>query len=202
MGTNITKQGIVSAGKTLGANIIPNTSPNETTYSYPASTTYSDKFAATTIIVPSASQYTLSFYAKSTVAGDKVRAHYYNPNTTTRCESNQGTTHTASDGTMDFTLSTEWKKYWVTYTQNATTVVKHIIFPRMFGSERSEAAKGTGIISVKCVKFEEGAHPTPWIACTSDTNYVSANHGFVESGVVNETKIYNGCIESKEFYEI
>ena len=200
MGTNITKQGIVSAGKTLGANIIPNTSPNEIQYTYPSSS-YSDKFSPITIIIPSASQYTLSFYAKSTVAGDKVRAHYYSPNTTTRCETNQGVVTTAGDGQIDFTLSDKWEKYWVTYTQNATTAVKHVIFPRMF-SQASGGATGTGVVSVKCVKFEEGAHPTPWIACTSDVNYVSATHGFVESGVVNETKIYNGCIESKEFYEI
>ena len=200
MGTNITKQGIVSAGKILGANIINGTSANEVQYTYPSSS-YSDKFSPITTIVPSASQYTLSFYAKSTVAGDKVRAHYYSPNTTTKAESSQGVTTTGSDGQIDFTLSTKWEKYWVTYIQNATTAVKHVIFPRMF-SQASGGATGTGTVSVKCVKFEEGSHPTPWIAASGETTkYVGSTHGFVESGA-DLAKLYNGCIESNQIIEI
>jgi len=65
------------------------------------------------------------------VVGDKLRTHFYYPNTTTTCVSSQGITKTASDGGMDFTLSTEWTRYWVTYTQNETTAVKRIICPRM-----------------------------------------------------------------------
>lgn len=200
MATNISKQGIANASMTLGANIIPNTSNVEIQYSYP-STGYSDRFYATTTIVPSASQYTLSFYAKSTVSGDIVRAHYYSPNTTTKCESSQGITKTASDGNIDFTLSTKWERYWVVYTQSSTTAVKHVIFPRMFSQERSEAAKGTGVVSVKGLKLEEGAHPTPWVANNTDTNYVSDTCGFFESPV-NQAKAYIGLFEANQFYEL
>ena len=147
-----------------GDNIVPGTSSNEVTYTYPSSS-YSDKWAATTSIVPSASQYILSFYAKSTVDGDKVRAHWYSPNTTTRCETNQGTVTTASDGNIDFTLSTQWKKYWCIYTQSSTTAVKHLIFPRMWNGH------GTGTVSVKCVKLEEGTKVTPWMPNSNDSNY-------------------------------
>ena len=59
------------------------------------------------------------------------------------------------------------------YTQSSTTAVKHVIFPRMFGAERAEAAKGTGTVSVKCVKFEEGNKPTPWVPNSADTLYSS-----------------------------
>lgn len=202
MSTSIKKSGVISASKVLGSNIIPGTSANEVQYSYPAASTYSDRFSATTNIIPSASQYTLSFYAKSTVAGDKVRAHYYSPNTTTKAQSSQGVTTTSSDGNIDFTLSTNWEKYWVTYTQNATTAVKHVIFPRMFGIDRTEAAKGTGTVSIKCLKLEEGAHPTPWIAAdTETTKYVGAVHGFVESET-DFVKLYDNCIESNQFYEM
>lgn len=200
MATNINKQGVANASMLLGSNIIPNTSNVEIQYSYP-STSYSDRFSATTTVVPSASQYTLSFYAKSTVAGDKVRAHYYSPNTTTKCESNQGVTTTASDGNIDFTLSTKWERYWVVYTQSSTTAVKHVIFPRMFSQERSEAAKGTGVISVKGLKLEAGNHPTPWVANTADSNYVSDACGFFESPA-NLTKVYDGLFEANQFYEI
>lgn len=156
-------------------NLIPNTSPNEVQYTYPSGNTYNDKFAATTSIVPSASQYILSFDAKSTVAGDKVRAHYYNPNTTTRCETNQGIITTASDGNIDFTLSTQWEHYWVIYTQSSTTAVKRIIFPRMFGPDRTEAAKGSGVVSVKNLKFEEGTVSTIWQPNSNDSLYTSFN---------------------------
>lgn len=200
MGTNISKQGIIGASEVLGANIIAGTSMSEVQYTYPSSS-YSDKFSPTTIIIPSASQYTLSFYAKSTVAGDKVRAHYYSPNTTTNALTNQGATSTFSDGNIDFTLSTKWEKYWVTWTQNATTAVKHVIFPRMF-SQASGGATGTGTVSVKCVKLEEGNHPTPWIAANTETaKYVGSTHGFVESGA-DLAKLYNGCIESNQIIEI
>lgn len=150
-------------------NIVPGTFANEVQYTYPSSS-YSDRWSATTSIVPSENQYTLSFYAKSTVAGDKVRAHWYSPNTTTRCETNQGTVTTAGDGNIDFTLSTKWEKYWCIYTQSETTAVKHLIFPRMF-SQASGGATGTGIVSVRCVKLEAGNKATPWRPNSSDSGY-------------------------------
>lgn len=156
-------------------NLIPNTSPHEVQYTYPSGNTYNDKFAATTSIIPSASQYILSFDAKSTVVGDKVRAHYYNPNTTTRCETNQGVITTATDGNIDFTLSTQWEHYWVIYTQSSTTAVKRIIFPRMFGPDRTEAAKGSGTVSVRNLKFEEGTVSTIWQPNSNDSLYSSFN---------------------------
>lgn len=153
-----------------GDNIIKNSWPEERIYTYPSSS-YSDKFSPITTIVPSASKYTLSFYAKSTVNGDKIRTHYYSPNTTTTCVSSQGITKTASDGNMDFTLSTSWKRYWVTYTQNETTAVKHVICPRLLSGQ------GTGTISIKGIKFEEGEKATAWIPNSADTLYSSLQLG-------------------------
>ena len=149
-------------------NIIAGTKPTEQTYTYPSSN-YQDKFAPITTVIPSGDKYTLSFYAKSTVAGDKIRAHYYSPNTTTTCVSSQGITKTASDGNMDFTLSTEWKLYWVTYTQTETTAVKHVILPRMGAvGNTSGIVSGTGTVSIKCLKLEAGDKPTPWCPNSSD----------------------------------
>lgn len=154
-----------------GDNIIPNTSPSVIQYSYPSSG-FNDKFAVTTTIIPTASQYTLSFWGKSTVNGDKVRAHYYSPNTTTTCVSSQGITKTANDGNMDFTLSTDWTFYWVTYTQTETTAIKHVIFPRMGAvGNTNGVSSGTGTVSIMCLKFEEGSAPTPWIPNPSDALY-------------------------------
>ena len=114
---SVLKCGIVTSNGKPNENILPGTSSKEIKYTYPSSS-YVDKFRKNTNVIPTETQYTLSFYAKSTVNGDKIRAHYYNPNTTTRGISSQGVTSTATDGTIDFTLTTDWKLYWVTYTQS------------------------------------------------------------------------------------
>ena len=192
MSVSLGKNGVVSASGEIGDNIIPNTSANVINYEYPASSSV-DRFQVTTSIVPSASQYILSFWAKSAVAGDKVRAHYYNPNTTTTCESSQGVTKTASDGNMDFTLSTDWEFYWVKYTQTETTSAKRVIFPRMFSGY-------TGPVSIKCLKFEEGTVPTAWIPCSTDGDYVGNTSGFNEQSSV--AQITKGYINAPDFMEI
>lgn len=141
-------------------NLLPN-SKLDGSWEYP-STNYKDQYAPIITSVPNGSVYTLSFDAKSTVNGDKIRTHYYSPNTTTTCTSSQGAVKTASDGNMDFTLSTQWKRYWVVYNQNETSAVKHIICPRMVSGQ------GIGVVSVKNVKLEEGSIATPWCPNSSD----------------------------------
>ena len=189
---SILKNGIILSNGSPNPNLIAGTTNEEIQYTYPSSN-YSDKFSSTTIIVPSTSQYTLSFWAKSTVSGDKIRAHYYNPNTTTKCESSQGVTTTNSDGNIDIILSTSWTYYWIIYTQSSTTSVKSIIFPRLWSGQ------GTGTVSVKMVKFEEGNIPTVWIPCVNDSIY-NGNSSLYE--IEDNCKIQkNGYIQSKEFIE-
>lgn len=144
-------------------NLLANSQLNAS-WEYPTSG-YKDKYAPITLKVPTESMYTLSFEAKSTVAGDKIRTHFYSPNTTTTCISNQGLSRTASDGNIDFTLSTKWERYWVVYHQNETTAVKHVICPRM------SAGSGTGIVSIRNVKLEAGDKATPWCPAPSDDLY-------------------------------
>ena len=141
-------------------NLITNSQVNGS-WTYPSSS-YNDRYSSTTTIIPSGSTYTLSFYAKSTKAGDKVVTHYYSPNTTTGVKTNQGYTSSAVDGYAPFTLTTNWKRYWVVYTQSSTTSVKHLICPRL------TSGNGTGTVSVRNVKFEEGDTPTPWCPNSSD----------------------------------
>ncbi|MDM4125638.1 host specificity protein J, partial [Klebsiella michiganensis] len=64
-------------------------------------------------------EYVLSFYAKAAINGQKVRSHFYSPNSTKKAVSSQGNTFTNSDGLCDFTLTTEWQRYWVKWTQGA-----------------------------------------------------------------------------------
>lgn len=191
MSVDITKQGILEVSGGVGANIIAGVGVSNTPidYTYPSSS-YSDRFSCKTLIVPSASQYTLSFYAKSTVAGDKVRAHFYNPNTTTKAESSQGKTTYPVDGNMTFTLSTEWELYWVVYTQSSTTATKSVIFPRMGSVADQPSMSGTGTVSIWGLKLEEGAHPTPFTYANTAGNYIGEGHGFIEvpkeSASINE----------------
>ncbi|MGK2894805.1 host specificity protein J, partial [Klebsiella michiganensis] len=56
-------------------------------------------------------EYVLSFYAKAAINGQKVRSHFYSPNSTKKAVSSQGNTFTNSDGLCDFTLTTEWQRY-------------------------------------------------------------------------------------------
>lgn len=191
---NISKKGVVTATGVANPNIIAGTSVSAVNYTYPESS-YQDKFVQTTKIVPSASQYTLSFYAKSTVNGDSIRAHYYSPNTTTRAETNQGAVSTISDGQIDFTLSTEWALYWVVYTQSETTSAKRVIFPRMLST------RGTGTVSVKMVKFEEGSVPTPWLPNSTDPKFGGRDSSLFE--IDDICRIHkNGNIQAYEFIEI
>lgn len=193
MGVNISKQGIISASGNVNPNLLPNTSIVEKQCTYPSSS-YKDWYIEYTIEPATGSIYILSFWAKSTVSGDIISSYFYSPNTTTSSVSSQGVTRTRVDGYMDFTLSTEWEFYWVIYTQSETTVKKRIICPRCFSS-------GTGTVSIRNVKLEEGSIPTPWIAAETDTNFVGAKCGFTEYGI-SPTKIHKECVEATEFIEI
>lgn len=151
-------------------NIIANTS-HEIACTYPASGV-KDYYSVRTKSVPNETQYTLSFEARSTVDGDHLRTHFYNPNTTTTCESSQGIIRTASDGNMDFTLTTEWRRYWVVYTQTETNAIKSVICPRLCSpASYPSSQSGTGTVYVRNQKLERGSRPTPWIPNPSDTEY-------------------------------
>ena len=201
MNVNISKQGIIKGNTIIGgANIIPGTTSKEKQYTYPSSS-YKDQFSPITIIIPSASQYVLSFYAKSTVNGDIIRSHFYSPNTTTKSESSQGRVGTSVDGLMNYVLTTEWQLYWCVYTQSTTTAVKHVIIPRMGSVIDQPDMSGTGIVSIKCIKLEEGTKPTPWLPSVNDI-YNGNSAGIVENELDKQLHIYNGYVQCNEIIEI
>ena len=170
-----------------GRNLIMGTSKNEQTRAYPSSGS-KDYFTATTTTQLDGTLYTLSFWAKSTVAGDKIRTYFYSPNTTTYVYLNGNYVGNNSDGYCAITLTTSWKKYWVTYHQTATNVKKTIICPRLSNGE------GTGTIYIKEVKLEEGELPTDWSPAPEDliqgTTFYSGNGGNLEHNANNI--VYNG----------
>ncbi|MBS8114862.1 hypothetical protein F6P88_11005, partial [Streptococcus suis] len=64
----------------------------------PSAATYIDTYRASTTIVPDATEYIISFYAKSSINGTPINNHFYSPNTTTRSESNTGYIGKGTDG--------------------------------------------------------------------------------------------------------
>lgn len=155
-----TPEGIVVGGR----NLLKNSHSVEQTYSYPSSN-YVDQCKWVTSIPLNGDTYTLSFWAKSTVAGDVIRVHFYSPSNITHCVGSQGQVSGNNDGQCDFTLSTVLTKYWVTYTiPKGGNSARSVIIPRMF----SDFGKGT--VSVKWEKLEEGNKATDWTPAPEDVD--------------------------------
>lgn len=153
-----------------GRNLLKGTSKEEQTYNYPSGTGLNDVYNSR-VTVPSdkgANIYTLSFWAKSTVNGDKFVTHFYSPSNVISVVSSQDYNGSASDGLCPFTLSTTWTKYWVTYTVPEDGSARTVICPRLYGTERGESNKGTGTLSFKGVKIELGNKATDWTPAPED----------------------------------
>lgn len=178
-----------------GRNLISGTSEeNKELGGYPSSG-YTEGVTGKTIGIPTGDSYVLSFEAKSTVSGDVIRCHFYSPNTTTGVEVSTGYTGTSGDGHALVELTDSWEKYWIRYTQNGanTTSQKNWIVGRRFKGE------GTGTISVRSIKLEEGEYATDWTPAPEDvdsdvedakkqaTNYLNLSEDGLVVGNMEET---------------
>lgn len=147
-----------------GRNLLKNTHSTAVTYIYPSSG-YADRCNWVSSIPLNGSTYTLSFWAKSTVNGDKIRTHFYSPSNITSVKGSQGQSYTASDGQCDFTLTTTLTKYWVTYTiPKGGNSTRNIIIPRLW------SGSGSGTITIQWEKLEEGNKATDWSPAPEDTS--------------------------------
>ena len=153
-----------------GRNLLPKTHKTAVTYKYPTGTSYDDYFSRESTVPLNGDTYTLSFWAKSTVDGDKIIAHFWDPSNIISGKSSQGVTITAGDGRCPFTLSTTLTKYWVTYKIPAGgNSTRRVIIPRLYGPDRTETEKGTGKITVQWEKLEEGNIATDWTPAPEDS---------------------------------
>lgn len=152
-----------------GRNLLPKTHKTAVTYKYPTGTTFWDPWNLVTTVPLNGDTYTLSFWAKSTVDGDKIIVHFYNPSNIISGKSSQGVTISHCDGRCPFTLSTTLTKYWVTYKIPAGgNSTRNVIIPRLYGPDRTETEKGTGEITVQWEKLEEGNIATDWTPAPED----------------------------------
>lgn len=130
---------------------------------YTTGTGYSDMYQITTSIIPTGTQYTLSFYAKADLEGTKMSCYFYNPNTTTSSVNSQGGKLSSSDGRTVFVLSTEWTKYWVTWTQTQADKPKSVIIGRKTGGEEPNSA-----FYMSSPMMVEGNKPQTWMKAPED----------------------------------
>ena len=157
-----TPEGIIVGGR----NLLVGTHKSPITYTYPTSG-YADKCSWKTTVLLNGSVYTLSFWAKSSVNGDKIRVHFYNPSNIISVVGSQGQRSTHKDGLCDFVLTTTMTKYWVTYTiPKGGNSTRSVIIPRL-GLD----ATGTGTLTFQWEKLEEGNMATDWTPAPED--YVS-----------------------------
>ena len=120
--------------------------------------TYRDVWSGKTIDIPTDTDYVVSFDAKADVA-QTIRCHFYSPNTTTSALSSTGQKSTSGDGHCDVSITTEWARYWVKWTQMPADTRKSIIVGRNFTEND---------IYIRRVKFEVGNTPTDWTPAPED----------------------------------
>lgn len=153
-----TPEGIVVGGR----NLLSGSHSSAVTYGYPSSG-YVDRKSWVSTVPLNGDTYTLSFWAKSTVNGDKIRVHFYNPSNITSVKGSQGQSSGAADGLCDFALTTTLAKYWVTYTiPKGGNSTRSIIIPRL------SPGQGTGTVTFQWEKLEEGNKATDWTPAPED----------------------------------
>lgn len=146
-----------------GRNLLKGTHKTEVTYTYPTSS-WVDKGNWVTTVPLDADYYTLSFWAKSTKAGDRIRVHFYNPSDNVLYQASQGQTHMNGDGLCNFILSTTLTHYWVTYKLQTKGKTRNISIPRLF------SGWGSGTLTFKWEKVEEGTKATAWSPAPEDVD--------------------------------
>ena len=107
--------------------------------------------------------YVFSFWAKADTAGTVMKAYFYNPNTTKGIVSNQGYKGNDTDGRVSFTLTTEWARYWVKWTQTPGTGTKRMIPCRL-----DNASDKIQNVYMSGLQLETGNIPTDWSAADGD----------------------------------
>lgn len=163
-GALITKVDGISVG---GRNLIAGTSLG-TVYSGVSNPDlgYKDVWSAKTINTPTETEYIVSFDAKADAEID-IRCFFFSPNTTLTSESStgdrRGNAETAiTDGVSVVHITTEWKRYWVKWTQTPADAKKNVIIGRH--------SNLTNRVYIRAVKLEAGTMATDWTPAPEDVD--------------------------------
>jgi len=125
-----------------------------------------DVWTGVTICPPTGTEYVVSFDAKADVAMN-ISCYFYSPNTTLTSESSTGEKRTnVVDGSSSVSITTEWKRYWVKWTQTPADAAKQVYIGRNYST--------TSLLYIRAVKLEEGNMPSSWTPAPEDI--ASATH--------------------------
>lgn len=152
--------------------------------------TYYDMGYRSLLIPESGKSYVFSFYAKGT---GKIRTHFC-PNVsggTYKNTGSQGQSNTSTDGSTDFTVSSDWQRYWVRFEIGGTqgTSARHALLRAYGGND----------IYVCGLKFEESTKATDWTPAPEDieTRVSSAESSITQNAQNIELKVSkDGVISS------
>ncbi|HIH8018467.1 phage tail spike protein [Streptococcus suis] len=123
---------------------------------------YVDTFRVATTINATATAYVTTFYARSDVDGFLIDCHLFSPDTTTSAESSTGHKTKAKDGLVNVRLTTEWKRYWVKWTQTPVNEIKKLIVGR------NRVERGNATVEIAGVALYEGDMPKDWSPAPED----------------------------------
>lgn len=123
-----------------------------------------DVWSGVTIATPTGTEYVVSFDAKAD-SDMTISCYFYSPNTTLTSESSTGQKRdSVVDGSSQVSVTTEWKRYWVKWTQTAASTVKKMIVGRN---------SSTDMLYIRAVKLEEGNMPSTWSPAPEDMAMLS-----------------------------
>lgn len=128
-------------------------------YELTANTGYVDIINWNNVLEPESNQtYTLSFWAKGS---GKITTYFY-PSVVKTGYNSDGKTTTSMDGSIDFVLTEEWKRHWVTWTtMSNVSGSKNLVLARFNN-------KAIGHICYAAPKFELGNKATDWSPAPED----------------------------------
>lgn len=160
-------------GLQIGGTNLLDDSERERSAKRPA-TGHTDIFMQTLATPPTGTVFTASFEAKATTDKTTIVNHFYDGSgkyadgkclRTVTCQTSTPTGN--SDGYAPLRLSTQWKRYWITWTwsQEMTQPNIHRV---LIGRYQSNFADGT--VYIRRIKFEKGTKATDWCMSDNDVN--------------------------------
>lgn len=160
-------------GLQIGGTNLLDDSERERSAKRPA-TGHTDIFMQTLATPPTGTVFTASFEAKATTDKTTIANHFYDGSgkyadgkclRTVTCQTSTPTGN--SNGYAPLSLSTQWKRYWITWTwsQEMTQSNIHRV---LIGRYQSNFADGT--VYIRRVKLEKGNKATDWCMSDNDVN--------------------------------
>ncbi|HFI0006887.1 TPA: phage tail spike protein [Streptococcus suis] len=124
-------------GLFYNSNKTNNTSETYQGFTVASGSGYVDIYRQEMNTIADKTDYFLTFYAKGAVSGQTIACFFFNPSSTKRAESNQGTVTTDVDGKVTITLTTTWQRYWIKWTQSAGATAKTVLIGRNYSTDRA-----------------------------------------------------------------